>query len=80
MSTSAHTCRFCGRLFLILRLRAVCDDLENFLNVPFPLTEDTTITLDVGVIACASPNEGLAVEHVLVQGGTLTIASDSTVQ
>lgn len=65
---------------VFLRLRAVCDDLENYLNVPSPLTEDTTIALDVETIECASLDANMEVEEIVVEGGTLTITSDSTVQ
>lgn len=63
--------------------RAICDDLENYLSVPSPLTGDTTITLGVEIIECPSLDGGLngvEVEEVVVEGGTLTIASDNNVQ
>lgn len=65
------------------RNRAVCDDVDKFLDVPFPLTEDRTIDLSVGVIECeimdpdTNPEEVTTIE---VEGGTLTIRSDKTVQ
>eukprot|EP00904_Undaria_pinnatifida_P006338 jgi/Undpi1/2834/HiC_scaffold_14.g06211.m1 len=63
--------------------RAACDALDNYLDVPSPLTEDTTITLSVGVIECEAldaDTNPMEVEQVVVEGGTLVIASDSTVQ
>ena len=54
-----------------------------FLDVPSPLTGDTTISLSVGVLECeimdpdTNPEE---VTAIVVEGGTLTIASDNTVQ
>lgn len=73
----AHVGVSAAHCFLI---RAVCEDLENFLNVPLPLTGDTTITLDVGTIECLPLEASIEVEEVIVEGGTLTITSDSTVQ
>ena len=63
--------------------RAACDALDNNLNVPLPLTEDTTITLSVGVIECPAldaDTNSMEVEQIVIEGGTLTIASDNTVQ
>ena len=54
-----------------------------FLDVPFPLTGDKTIDLSAGVIQCeimdpeTNPSE---VTTIAVEGGTLTIKSDDTVQ
>ena len=69
--------------FSLLRHRAVCDDLDMFLDVPSPLTGDKTINLDVEVIECETMVTGPdrdEVPVVVVEGGTLTIASDNTVQ
>ena len=81
---------FCRQRLLILCFyssavccRAACDDLDTYLNVPSPLTGDTTITLDVETIDCPSLDGGLngvEVEEIIVEGGTLTIASDNNVQ
>eukprot|EP00904_Undaria_pinnatifida_P010736 jgi/Undpi1/6793/HiC_scaffold_21.g09269.m1 len=63
--------------------RAACDALDNYLDVPSPLTEDTTITLTVDVIECEgldADTNSMEVEQIVVEGGTLTIASDDTVQ
>lgn len=63
--------------------RATCDDLVNYLNVPSPLTEDTTITLTVDTIECEGLDVNdnvLELEQIVVEGATLTIASDYTVQ
>eukprot|EP00904_Undaria_pinnatifida_P010733 jgi/Undpi1/6790/HiC_scaffold_21.g09267.m1 len=63
--------------------RAACDALDNYLDVPSPLTEDTTITLTVDVIECEgldANTNSMEVEQIVVEGGTLTIASDDTVQ
>lgn len=53
------------------------------MNVPSPLTEDTTITLSVGVIECPAldaDTNSMEVEQIVIEGGTLTIASDNPVQ
>ena len=69
--------------FSLTRHRAVCDDVDMFLDVPFPLTGDKTIDLSAGVIQCeimdpeTNPSE---VTTIAVEGGTLTIKSDDTVQ
>ena len=45
--------------------------------------EDTTITLTVDVIECEgldANTNSMEVEQIVVEGGTLTIASDDTVQ
>ena len=66
--------------------RAACDALDNYLDVPSPLAGDTTITLSVGVIECdprgvdSSTTLDVEVEQVVIEGGTLTIKSDNTVQ
>ena len=63
--------------------RAACEALDNYLDVPSPLTEDTTIPLSVGLIECPALDantNALEVEQIIVEGGTLTIASDNTVQ
>ena len=67
----------------LLHHRAACDALDNNLNVPLPLTEDTTITLSVGVIECPAldaDTNSMEVEQIVIEGGTLTIASDNPVQ
>ena len=54
-----------------------------FLDIPSPLTGDKTINLDVEVIECETMVTGPdrdEVPVVVVEGGTLTIASDNTVQ
>lgn len=64
-------------------IRAACDALDNYLDVPSPLTEDTTITLNVDVIECEAldaDSNPMEVEQIVVEGGTLTIESDNTVQ
>ena len=69
--------------FSLTRHRAVCDDVDMFLDVPSPLTGDLTISLSVGVLQCeimdpdTNPEE---VTTVVVEGGSLTIASANTVQ
>lgn len=63
--------------------RAACDALENYLDVPSPLTGDKTIALSVEVIECEHldvDSNTMEVEQVVVEGGTLTIQSDNTVQ
>lgn len=72
-------------LFSLFRnpVRAVCDDVDMFLDVPSPLTGDTTITLSAGVIKCDTLNADIYPEEVtiiVVEGGTLTIVNDNTVQ
>lgn len=70
-------------LFFLLHHRAVCDDLDNFLDVPSPLTGDKTITVSVGVIECEIQGRQTSsrdVPTIVVEGGTLTVASDDTVQ
>ena len=66
----------------LLHHRAVCDDLDMFLDVPSPLTEDTTISLNVGGIECEliETDDIEELTTIVVEGGTLTIASDNTVQ
>ena len=67
----------------LLRYREACDALDNYLDVPTPLTEDTTITLIVGLIespALDANTISLELKQIVVEGGTLTIASDDTVQ
>ena len=59
--------------------RAVCDDVDMFLDVPSPLTGDTTINLSVGVIECEILFTDTSPQTIVVEGGTLTIASDNTV-
>ena len=54
-----------------------------FLDIPSPLTGDKTIILNVGVIECEiieGDRSAEEVETIVVEGGTLTIASDNTVQ
>ena len=66
----------------LLHYRADSNALDNYLDVPSPLTEDTTITLSVGVIECPALDantNALELEEIIVEGGTLTIASDNTV-
>ena len=63
--------------------RAICDDVDMYLNVPSPLTDDTTITLTVASIECEIMNPDTnptQVTEIVVEGGTLTINSDDTVQ
>ena len=63
--------------------RAICDDVDMYLNVPSPLSEDTTITLTVASIECEIMNPDTnptQVTEIVVEGGTLTINSDDTVQ
>ena len=67
----------------LLRLRAACDALDNYLDVPTPLTEDMTIALSVGLIespALDAHTISLELKQIVVEGGTLTTASDDTVQ
>jgi len=53
-----------------------------FLDVPSPLTEDTTISLNVGGIECEliETDDIEELTTIVVEGGTLTIASDNPVQ
>ena len=70
-------------LLSLLHYRAACDALDNYLDVPSPLTEDTTIALSVGVIECpalGADTSAMEVEQIVIAGGTLTIASDNTVR
>lgn len=64
--------------------RAACDDIDQYLNVPSPMTGDMEINLDaVSVIECKefeSDIGGTALEQVVVSGGTLTLTSASTVR
>lgn len=82
-SVKKHTSSALFLPWLCIPQRAVCDDLETYLTVPSPMTGDMTITLDVDTIECPTLDgelNGWEVEEIIVEGGTLTIASDSTVQ
>ena len=59
----------------------VCEDVNDYLDVPFPLESNSVIELDVVQLECPAPqssDELLAV--VRVRGGALTLTSDSTVR
>ena len=67
-------------------LSAACVDIDQYLDIPSPMTGDMEINLDgVDTIACveiqvpgeAEPN---LLETVIVDGGTLTIKSSSSVR
>ena len=78
-----YFCTYDVVLLSLLHHRAVCDNLDMFLDIPSPLTGDKTIILNVGVIECEiieGDRSAEEVETIVVEGGTLTIASDNTVQ
>ena len=68
-------------MYVLLSRSSLCEDVNDYLDVPVPLGSDTVIELDVVQLECPAPqssDELLA--EVLVRGGALTLTSDSTVR
>lgn len=69
----------CGQSYHLCR-RSVCDDIEDYLNIPVPLDGDTTIELDLRRVNCPELDGGEQLDEIVVRGGTLTISSESTLR
>lgn len=66
-----------------LGIRAACVDIDQHLNVPSPLTEDTVIDLDdVTEVVCEEvDDDGDVLEEIIVDGAyTLTLRSSNNVR
>eukprot|EP00904_Undaria_pinnatifida_P003303 jgi/Undpi1/12974/HiC_scaffold_7.g02639.m2 len=68
------------------KARAACVDIDTYLDVPYPMTGDMEINLDdVDTVECEEIDEFAEVdanglETVVVDGGTLTLKSESNVR
>lgn len=60
--------------------RSACDDVNDYLDVPVPLTGDTTIGLDVEAIECPVSAEEDDLDEIIVSGGALTISASTAVR
>ena len=67
-------------MYVLLSRSSLCEDVNDYLDVPVPLGSDTVIDLDVRLVDCPALEEDEELPEVIVRGGTLTLRSDSTVR